>query len=176
VSFLSALRIAGSALTAQRLRTDVVASNVANMQTTRTPEGGPYRRQQVLFAAQDTSRAGLMGGGGFGGALARRLSTLPGAPALPALPPTAGAGGSAAASTPGAGVVVQSVGADGRAPKRVYEPDHPDADAEGYVDYPDIDPVTEMVDLLSASRAYEASVTVANAAKGMAVKALEIGR
>jgi flagellar basal-body rod protein FlgC len=169
VSFLSALRIAGTALTAQRLRTDIVADNIANTQTTRTAEGGPYRRHQVVF----TSQAGG-GESGFGGLLAQRLAALPGAPALPALPGRGGAG--TAATAPGAGVVVTSVGGDGRAPKRVYEPDHPDADAEGYVGYPDIDPVTEMADLLSASRAYEAAVTVANAAKGMAQKALELGR
>jgi flagellar basal-body rod protein FlgC len=71
---------------------------------------------------------------------------------------------------------VTSVGPDGRPAKRVFEPDHPDADTEGFVSYPDIDPVTEMADMLSATRAYEANVTALNAAKAMASKALEIGR
>jgi len=158
MGFLSALQIAGSALTAQRLRTDVIANNVANMNTTRTAEGGPYKRQQVVFSARDgqqsTFRTILMNHG---------LGGLPGVFA-------------SQNSAPGKGVQVQSVGADGRAPKKVFEPDNPDADVDGFVSYPDIDPVTEMADMLSASRAYEANVTTLNAAKSMAMKALDIGR
>jgi flagellar basal-body rod protein FlgC len=155
MGFLSALRIAGSALTAQRLRADVIANNIANMNTTRTAEGGAYQRQQVVFAA--------------------RQERLPFRTILFArgLLPVPGPGGY---ERPGDGVQVAAVGPDGRPAKRVFEPDHPDADPEGFVDYPDIDPVTEMADMLSASRAYEANVTALNAAKGMAAKALEIGR
>jgi flagellar basal-body rod protein FlgC len=161
MGFFSALRIAGSALTAQRLRTDVIANNVANMNTTRTAEGGPYRRQQVVFSPvqEQPSFKQLL--------FARALVNLPGAPIVPE-----GIG----AGRPGSGVTVTSVGQDGRPGKRVFEPDQPDADLEGFVEYPDIDPVTEMADMLSATRAYEASVTTLNAAKGMALKALEIGR
>jgi flagellar basal-body rod protein FlgC len=161
MGFFSALRIAGSALTAQRLRTDVIANNVANMNTTRTAEGGPYRRQQVIFNPiqdQPTFKQLLF---------SRAMVGLPGAPIVPS-----GMG----VGKPGDGVQVVSVGADGRPGKKVFEPDHPDADLEGFVEYPDIDPVTEMADMLSATRAYEASVTTLNAAKGMALKALEIGR
>jgi flagellar basal-body rod protein FlgC len=161
MAFFSALRIAGSALTAQRLRTDVIANNVANMNTTRTAEGGAYRRQQVIFNPRQESPS-------FRQLLfARTLVNIPGAPIIPAL---------AAGGRPGSGVQVSTIGNDGKPGKKVFEPDHPDADIEGFVEYPDIDPVTEMADMLSASRAYEASVTTLQAAKGMAMKALEIGR
>ena len=160
MGFLSALRIAGSALTANRLRTDVVANNVANMNTTRTAEGGPYKREQVVFAARQeqssTFRAILANHG---------IGNLPVAMAR-----------QAQLDGPGLGVQVTSVAPDGRPAKQVFEPDNPDADADGFVAYPDIDPVTEMADMLSASRAYEANVTTLNAAKSMALKALEIGR
>jgi flagellar basal-body rod protein FlgC len=161
MAFFSALRIAGSSLTAQRLRTDVIANNVANMNTTRTAEGGPYQRQQVVFTPRQepASFRQLL--------FSRALVNLPGAPVGP---------GTLVSGRPGEGVQVASVGPDNRPGKRVYEPDHPDADIEGFVEYPDIDPVTEMADMLSATRAYEASVTTLNAAKGMALKALEIGR
>ncbi len=161
MAFFSALRIAGSALTAQRLRTDVIANNVANMNTTRTAEGGPYRRQQVIFSPnqeQPSFRQLLF---------ARAMVNLPGAPIVPS---------DIGNARPGNGVQVVSVGNDGRPGKKVFEPDNPDADLDGFVEYPDIDPVTEMADMLSATRAYEASVTTLNAAKGMAMKALEIGR
>ena len=153
MAFFSALRIAGSALTAQRLRTDVIANNVANMNTTRTAEGGPYRRQQVIFAAKQptTPFQAILAAHGI-----RNLAAAP--------------------QSAGSGVQVQYVGPDGKPGKKVYEPDNADADADGFVEYPDIDPVTEMADMLSASRAYEANVTTMNAAKNMAMKALEIGR
>ena len=161
MAFFSALRIAGSALTAPRLRTDVIANNVANMNTTRTAEGGPYRRQQVIFSPRQESASfrQLL--------LSRTMSNLPGAPLLPS---------GITNGRPGEGVQVVSMSADGKPGKRVFEPDHPDADVDGFVEYPDIDPVTEMADMLTATRAYEASVTTLNAAKGMALKALEIGR
>lgn len=156
MSFFTALRIAGSALTAQRLRTDVIANNIANMNTTRTAEGGPYRRQQLVFTPlqeQVPFRTIL---------LAHGVVNVPS--------PTG------ATVPPGQGVRVTRVGPDDRPARRVFEPDHPDADADGFVGYPDIDPVTEMADMLSATRAYEANVTTLNAAKAMASKALEIGR
>lgn len=158
MSFFNALRIAGSALTAQRLRTDVIANNIANMNSTRTAEGGPYRRQQVVFGSrQETTPFRTI-------LLAHGIVNVP------------SAGPSGSGRGVGNGVQVTSVGPDGRPAKRVFEPDHPDADTEGFVSYPDIDPVTEMADMLSATRAYEANVTALNAAKAMASKALEIGR
>ena len=156
MSFFNALRIAGSALTAQRLRTDVIANNIANMNTTRTAEGGPYRRQQLVFTPRQEQVP------------FRTILLAQGVVNIPS--PTG------ATMPPGQGVRVSRVGPDDRPARRTYEPDHPDADAEGFVGYPDIDPVTEMADMLSATRAYEANVTAFNAAKAMASKALEIGR
>ena len=153
MSIFETMRVSMSGLTAQRLRMDVIASNIANVDTTRTPEGGPYRRRQVVFTAVPgtDSRATT---GGFQRILA---------PVDPE--------GSA-----GQGVAVTAIRTDPDAVRRVYEPDHPDADEEGFVLRPDIDVITEMTDLLAASRAYEANVTVLNAVKAMASRALTIGR
>ncbi|MBI2760242.1 MAG: flagellar basal body rod protein FlgC [Chloroflexi bacterium] len=145
MSLINSLGISRSALQAERLRMDVVANNLANMNTTRTEDGGPYERQTVLFRAAD-------GGGSFQSLLARRTG--------------AGQGG----------VAIDGVVNDPKPPRRVYEPSNPDADVEGYVLYPDIDVTTEMTDMMSASRAYQANVTALNAIKQMAQKALEIGR
>ena len=147
MSLISSLGISRSALQAERLRMDVVANNLANMNTTRTDEGGPYQRQTVVFRAAD---------GGvptFASFLAR----------------------SGGASEQG-GVRVDAVVEDAAEPRRVYEPTNPDADADGFVLYPNIDVTTEMTDMMSANRAYQANVTALNAIKGMAQRALEIGR
>ena len=136
MSFFNALRIAGSALTAQRLRTDVIANNIANMNTTRTAEGGPYRRQQLVFTPRQEQVP------------FRTILLAQGVVNIPS--PTG------ATMPPGQGVRVSRVGPDDRPARRTYEPDHPDADAEGFVGYPDIDPVTEMADMLSATRALAA--------------------
>ena len=132
--------ISGSALSAQRLRMDVISSNLANAETTDTPEGGPYKQRRVVFSP---------------------------------IPPS---GKSRLLALPSQGVAVTKIVADQSAPKLVYEPDHPDANPDGFVSYPNIDVVSEMVDMLSATRAYEANVTAVNAAKAMAQRALEIGR
>ena len=145
MSYLSALRISASALTAERLRMDVTASNIANMETTRTPEGGPYKRQRIVFSAESYRPQALLA--------AQR--------------------GEAAPVT--MGVRVSQIYEDPSV-RRVYEPTHPDADADGYVSYPDVNLVTEVTNMMSANRAYEANVTAMNAAKSMALKALEIGR
>jgi flagellar basal-body rod protein FlgC len=138
---LNALEISATGLTAQRLRLNVVAENLANAETTRTTDGGPYRRKLVVFGAEPA--------GDF-------TSTLQGVQA----------------ST----VKVLSVEESPEAPRMVLQPSHPDANADGYVMLPNINPVLEMVDLLAATRAYEANVTAVQAAKSMANKALEIGR
>jgi flagellar basal-body rod protein FlgC len=140
------LHISSSALAAQRLRMDTVANNVANMNTTHGPDGGPYRRQTVLFAPQQQTPA-------FGDFLGR-----------------------ASAQTPGAGVQVTAVIQDNTPPRRVFDPGNPDADASGFVLMPNIDVVTEMTDLVGAQRAYQAAVTVLNATKSLALSALGIGR
>jgi flagellar basal-body rod protein FlgC len=146
---LRALEIAGSALTAQRLRMDVTSSNIANAEATSTPGGGPYRRERVAFA-----------------------------PIRPE--PSFGFRQAWTATTPsnvdGGGVQVQSIVRDDAPPRRVHDPGHPDADANGDVAYPNVDLVTEMTDMLAASRAYEASITVIGVAKSMAQRALDIGR
>jgi len=149
VGIIRTLRISASALTAQRLRMDVIASNLANAETTRTAEGGPYQRRRVEFAPVLAEQLGM-----------RAL--------LPA--------GAPPGTDPGQGVRVTAITRDSAAVRAVYDPNHPDANAEGYVLFPDIDVVTEMTDMLSASRSYEANVTVMNATKAMALKALEIGR
>ncbi len=148
MGLISSMRVSASALMAQRLRMDVVANNVANMNSTRAADGsdGPYRRQSVVFKAASA-------GSSFGDILGRA------------------SGGSAPA-----GVEVSSIHLDTAAPRKVHDPTHPDADADGYVLMPNIDVVTEMTDLVGANRAYEASVTVLNATKALAQAALQIGR
>lgn len=138
--------ISASGLTAQRLRLDVIANNLANAETTRTAGGGPYVRQLVVFAPRE------------------------------ALPFSYFLRAAAAPQVPGYGVQVEGIVPDPSPPRRVYQPGHPDADAAGYVAYPNVNVVTEMVDMISASRAYEANAAAFNAAKGMALQALELGR
>ena len=138
MSSFAAMTITASGLKAQRLRMETVASNLANSGATRTPEGGPYRRRDVVFEAVPV--------GPFGGMLEDRLRA----------------------------VRVAEVIDDPSPPRVRYEPGHPDADVQGYVAYPNVDPVVEMVNLLGAARAYEANVTVMEAAKSLMLRALEI--
>lgn len=148
MGFLDTLNVSASGMTAERLRMDVIANNLANANTTHTDEGGPYRRKMVIFAPAS-------GGSSFADALA---------------------GAQGDSSNTGQGVQVQAIVPDNSPLKRIYEPGHPDADAQGYVSMPNVDTVTEMVDMMSATRAYEADVTAVNAVKAMAQKALEIGK
>ena len=150
MSFFSALRTSASGLTAQRLRMDLISNNIANAETTRTDAGGAYRRQMALFSPKVDEKTTLFD-------------------QLRGQAPPAGAGGLQGVQT------VQIV--DDQAPMRmVYDPSHPDANADGYVEYPNVNPITEMTDMLSATRSYEANVTVLSAAKAMAQRALDIGR
>ncbi|MEI7925109.1 MAG: flagellar basal body rod protein FlgC [Chloroflexota bacterium] len=146
MGLFESIRISASGLSAQRMRMDVVANNVANLNSTRGVDGKPYRRQSVTFREQ--------GGGGssFGDIL-----------------------GTHGASQP-AGVAVASVHSDTSAPRKVRNPQHPDADENGDIFLPNIDMVTEMTDLVGANRAYEASVTVLNATKAIAQSAISLGR
>lgn len=141
--------INASALTAQRLRMDVISSNIANAETTRARiENGqavPYRRKTVVFQPQQES---------FEGLLRAQMDGQNG----------------------GQGVKVAAVQEDQAPLKQVYNPTHPDANAEGYVFMPNVDITKEMVDMLAATRSYEANVTAINASKAMIMKALEIGR
>jgi flagellar basal-body rod protein FlgC len=150
MGILETMRVSLSALTAQRVRMDVTASNLANVDTTRTPQGGPYLRRQVVFATEQPSP------------FARLVQTRTG---LIETTPSAGRG-----------VQVAGIVVDRRAVREVYDPTHPDADANGIVRYPDIDVVSEMTNLMAATRAYEANVTVLDALKTMAMRALSIGR
>lgn len=140
---LKAFAISASGMTAERLRMDTIANNLANAETTRTAEGGPYRRQVPVFAARLERSVGDRGSG---------------------------------RGAQGMGVRVVSIRQSESPPRLVYDPQHPDAREDGYVEMPDVDVVREMVDLISASRAYEANVTAFNTAKNMAMRALDIGR
>ena len=147
MSYFGALDIAASGLTAQRLRMDTITQNIANVSTTHTANGGPYRRKVALF--EERVEPGL-----FGGYIRSAMK----------------------GDNIGAGVRVARIFEDKAPFKSVYEPGHPDADAGGYVKMPNVDVVTEMVNMISASRSYEANVTAINATKSLANKALEIGR
>jgi flagellar basal-body rod protein FlgC len=154
MGLFDAIDVSGSALSAERLRMDVTAENLANAQTTRGPDGEPYRRKAVVLQQQAAS--------GFGAALAGAMR-----------PAGSGAGRSGYAP---AGVEVAGIVEDGEEERLVYDPGHPDADDRGYVRMPNIDPVGEMVDLITASRGYEANVTAMQTAKAMFTKTLELLR
>lgn len=146
MSLLTGMQASASGLTAQRFRLDVIANNIANVSTTRTSEGGAYRRRFVLFQPREAPSGPL----------------VPGYWQQPL-------------GVPGRGVRVVSVREDDAPMRRVYDPEHPDADAEGYVDYPNVFIAREMVDMISATRAYEANATAISSAKDMAQRALQIG-
>jgi flagellar basal-body rod protein FlgC len=180
----------GSAMEAERMRAEVVAANMANAETTRTAQGGPYRRQEVVFGANGGD-AGFLdsmndsinnsmnsattnaGAGPFG---AETTSPGPisegnsGAPVLPPLLPLPGAPNGAP------GVHISQVVEDPSPPLKRYDPGHPDAGPDGYVAYPDINPLTEMVDLMGATRAYGLNGSAVQAEKGMITSALEIAK
>jgi flagellar basal-body rod protein FlgC len=144
MSLFGGLEISASALTAERLRMDVVAENLANAQTTRGADGQPYRRKEVILQERP---------GSFGASLSTAMN-----------------------ERSGGGVQVAGIAEDQTPLKRIYDPGHPDADAEGYVSMPNVDTVTEMVDLIGAQRAYEANVTAMQAAKQMFARTLELLR
>lgn len=146
MAFLNSLNIGGSALSAQRLRMDIIAQNIANSQTTRTESGEPYRRQQVVFAER----------GAFSNVLSEKIASRK----KMAL----------------SGVVVERVVEDDTPLRPVYDPTHVDADENGYVYMPNVDTAKEQIDLMAATRSYDANITVVNAVKSMAVKALQIGK
>lgn len=147
MSIFNALNVSATGLTAERLRMDTISKNMANTQTTRTSNGGPYRRQVVVFKTKDDN--------------------------TPFSQYLKGAGKSGARLT---GVEVVGIQNDNSEFKRVYDPGHPDADQDGYVLMPNVDIVTEMANMIAASRGYEANITALNATKGMAMKALELGK
>ena len=152
------METSGSALQAERMRAEVVAANMANAETTRTESGGPYHRQMVVFAASQ-------GDPNFLNSMSQAVS-VPGA--LPAL--------SVASNQVAPGVEIAQVVQDPAAPRKRYEPSHPDAGPDGYVSYPDINPLTEMVDLMGATRAYGLNGSAVQAEKSMISSALEIAK
>jgi len=143
MNLLGVLDISGSALTAERQRAEVLASNLANAQTTRTAKGGPYQRQLVVFRTRQA------GNGRFAGVL------------------------SGFSDRYAEGVEVTRVAPDPTPPVQRYEPAHPDADSQGYVAYPSINPIEEMVNLMGAARSYEVNVAAVQATKNMISTSLE---
>lgn len=226
MGLFTSINIAASGLSAERLRSDVIADNIANASTTRTQAGGPYQRSRVIlrpvvagtywklpygdrlaFGQQyDSVRGSVAGGGSAGGSSASGGAASGAASGASSTAVTAGGAlvGGRAASGPfavlaswaqdglakdelpfidegaGRGVRVVEVQKDSSPPRLVYDPQHPDRILEGpnkdYVEYPNINIVTEMVDLIAAQRAYEANSAVINGSKAMFSKALEIGR
>lgn len=158
MNLFGVMDVSASGLQAERVRAEVVASNMANAETTRTAEGGPYERRHVVFEAE--------GADSFQGAFASHF----GSSIEPALLEN---GVTGAKETPG-GVAVTGVITDGSAPLRRYDPQHPDAGPDGYVSYPDINPLTEMVDLMGATRSYGMNASAIQAEKNMVASSLDI--
>lgn len=146
MSFLSSFDISASGMTAQRLRLDVASENIANMETTRTESGGPYQRKTVILESADS--------GSFLQVFKKTAEN---------------------SRKPG-GVIATEVADDEAGFEPVYDPEHPDANEDGYVMMPNVNLIKETVDSMSATRSYEANITAFNAMKAMAQKALEIGK
>jgi flagellar basal-body rod protein FlgC len=146
MSLLSALSVSASGMSAQRERTELLVENLANSETTRTPEGGPYRRKDAVFMSDPSATQ-------FSSLFENEMN---------------GSGG--------VGVRVAQVITDTREPEKRYLPGHPDADQDGYVAYPRMNPAEDMVDLLGASRNYQANVSAIAAVKDMIQKSLELFR
>jgi len=145
MSLLSAMAVSASGMTAQRQRTELLVENLANSDTTRTPEGGPYRRKDAVFVSDPSSAE-------FSSLFEDEMSAT------------------------GVGVRVAQVITDNREPEKRYLPGHPDADADGYVSFPRMNPAEDMVDLLSASRSYQANVSAIAAVKDMIQRSLDLAK
>jgi len=143
MQMFNTFKISASGLTAEKLRMDTIASNIANATTTRTEEGGPYRRKIAVFKES----------------LEKEINRT-----------------TNRSETVSQGVKVDSIIEDETPFKLTYDPMHPDANEEGYVEMPNVNIMNEMVDMIAATRAYEANVTALNATKSMFLKALEIGK
>lgn len=164
------METSGSAMQAERMRAEVVAANMANAETTRTQQGGPYRRQEVVFEADGGDRDFLNAMTAAAGAGPDQQGASAAGIQAPPLLPLPGRGGVAP------GVHISQVVEDPSPPLKRYDPGHPDAGPDGYVAYPDINPLTEMVDLMGATRAYGLNGSAVQAEKGMIAAALEIAK
>lgn len=152
MNLFGVMGISASGLNAERTRAEVVAGNMANAESTHTAEGGPYKRQEVVFESQGRQGfrmqlAGAMTGGGVAGGIAGNVA---------------------------GGVKVRAVVDDTAAPVMRYEPSHPDADADGFVAYPNINPVLEMTDLMGAARAYQMNASAVQATKAMIQQSIDL--
>jgi flagellar basal-body rod protein FlgC len=148
MDLFQSMQISASALAVQRLRMNIIASNLANINTTKTPQGGPYRRKDVSIRPVGLEEMGGNSGSSFGSELDRHVK----------------------------GVEVVRVTEDQSPPRLIYKPSHPDANEKGYVAMPNINMITEMVSMMNAQRSYEASITAVNATKAMITKSMSIGR
>ena len=142
MSLFGSLQVSSSGMSAQRTRAELLVENMANSETTRTPEGGPYRRKDVVFSTEEQSSP-------FSAVFQNEIGT---------------------------GVAVADVIQDTRDPERRYIPGHPDADANGYVAFPRMNPAEDMVDLMSASRSYQANVAAISSVKDMISRSIDIMR
>jgi flagellar basal-body rod protein FlgC len=145
MSVFRSMDISATGMTAQRLRMDVISDNIANVNTTRTSEGGPYRRTRLVFEEREAQK--------FGYILSKKTN-----------------------ESQGRGVRVVALEKDNAPFKMIYDPTHPDADDSGYVRMPNVDIVAEMIDMISATRSYEANITALNSSKSMIIKAMDIGK
>jgi len=160
-NFLSSFDISGYGLSSQRVRVNVISSNIANAQTTRTDEGGPYRRKQVVFKAVDFNEQ-------FNKALQGMTKSASYEDPLDE-------GDFGKKVNPAVmSVIVDKIVRDDSKPKMKFEPNHPDADANGYVAYPNINPVVEMADLVEATRSYQANIAAFESVKTMATSAISL--
>jgi flagellar basal-body rod protein FlgC len=164
MAFLNSFDISGYGLSAQRFRLNLISTNIANANTTRTDEGGPYRRQSAVYRAVD-----------FDQHLNKQLAKN--TDSLGYEDPLGEELGYERKLNPAVmGVIVDKVVRDDREPKMRFEPNHPDANADGYVAYPNVNPVVEMADMIEASRAYQANVSAFQSAKTMANSAIDMMR
>ncbi len=165
IGLFTAMNISATGLRAQRVRQNVIASNLANAETTRTKEGGPYKRQSVVLEADpvEVDRRFIFGPTKMSGATTQADHMRIPEPGFPI-----------SKDKIGSGVKVQAIEQDETAPRLVHDPSHPDANEQGYVAMPNVNVVQEMVDMITATRSYEASATALNSTKSMLMKTLEI--
>jgi flagellar basal-body rod protein FlgC len=144
MDFFTAMNVSSTAMTAERTRMNLISGNLANANSTRTADGGPYKRKDAVFTATPVVEK-------FSSTMDRARRGLD-------------------------SVTVSAIVEDSSPPRMQFDPTHPDADAKGYVALPNVNVIEEMADMISATRAYEANVTAAQAAKNMALKTLELGK